>query len=143
MTPQIADKGYRSSKVTFYRVVKLYVVTQKRPGTILLPDRVGLTAGSKNDLQALHQALLVFRGEELDRDKAYVDSSLRERLSEEQNLELLTPPKKSKQRDHPSPADKLLSEAVSRCDSPSSRSLTGLTRKLASRRPPKYAPSKG
>jgi hypothetical protein len=52
---------------------------------------------------------------ELYGDKAYVDFSLRKRLSEEQNMKLLTPPKKSKGQDRRlSAADKLLSEAVSR-----------------------------
>lgn len=83
VAPQIADKGYCSSKDTFYHGVKLHVVAQKRPGTMPLPDRVGLTAGSKNDLQALRQALPVFQDGELYGDKAYVDSSLRDRLSEE------------------------------------------------------------
>jgi hypothetical protein len=86
VAPQIADKGYCSSKDTFYHGIKLHVVAEKRPGTMPLPDRVGLTAGSKNDLQALRQALPVFQDGELYGDKAYVDSSLRERLSDEQNL---------------------------------------------------------
>ncbi|MCS3662408.1 IS982 family transposase [Salinibacter ruber] len=118
VAPQIADKGYCSSKDTFYHGVKLHVVAEKRPGTMPLPDRVGLTAGSKNDLQALRQALPVFQDGELYGDKAYVDSSLRERLSEEQNLKLLTPPKKSKGQKRLSAADKLLSEAVSRVRQP-------------------------
>ena len=118
VAPQIADKGYCSSKDTFYHGVKLHVVAQKRPGTMPLPDRVGLTAGSKNDLQALRQALPVFQDGELYGDKAYVDASLRERLSDEQSLELLTPPKESKGQKHLSAADKPLSEAVSRVRQP-------------------------
>jgi hypothetical protein len=118
VAPQIADKGYCSSKDTFYHGVKMHVVAEKRPGTMPLPDRVGLTAGSKNDLQALRQVLPVFQDGELYGDKVYVDSSLRERLSEEQNLELLTPPKKSKGQKCLSAADKLLSEAVSRVRQP-------------------------
>lgn len=47
VAPQIADKGYCSSKDTFYHGVKLHIVAEKRPGTMPLPDRVGLTAGSK------------------------------------------------------------------------------------------------
>jgi len=83
-----------------------------------LPDRVGLTAGSKNDLQALRQAPPVFQDGELYGDKACVDFSLRKRLSEEQNLELLTPPKKSKGQERLSAAEKLFSEAISRTRQP-------------------------
>lgn len=118
VAPQIADKGYCSSKDTFYHGVKLHVVALQRPGTMPVPDRVSLTSGSENDLTALRQALPAIQGGQLYGDKAYVDASLRERLSEEQNLELLTPPKKSKGQKRLSAADKLLSEAVSRVRQP-------------------------
>jgi len=118
VVPQIADKGYCSSKDTFYHGVKLHVVAQKRPSTLPLPDRIGLTAGSKNDLTALRQVLPAIEGGALYGDKAYVDGSLRERLPEQQNLELLTPPKKAKGEPCLSAADKLLSEAVSRIRQP-------------------------
>ncbi len=118
VAPQIADKGYCSSKCVSYHGVKLHVVAQKRPGTMPLPDRIGLTPGSKNDLAALRQALPAIEGGALYGDKAYVDGSLRERLSEQQNLRLLTPPKKSKGQTCLSAADKLLSEAISRVRQP-------------------------
>ena len=124
VAPQIADKGYCSSKDTFYHGVKLHVVAQKRSSTLPLPDRIGLTAGSKNDLTALRQVLPAIQvlpaveGGALYGDKAYVDGSLQERLSEQQNLELLTPPKKSKGQTCLSAADKLLSEAISRIRQP-------------------------
>jgi hypothetical protein len=118
VAPQIADKGYCSSKDTFYHGVKLHVVAQKRPGTMPLPDRIGLTSGSENDLTALRQALPAIEGGALYGDKAYVDGSLRERLSEKQNLELVTPPKKAKGETCLSAADKLFSEAISRIRQP-------------------------
>lgn len=118
VAPQIADKGYCSSKDTFYHGVKLHVVAQKRPSALPLPDRIGLTAGSKNDLTALRQVLPALEDGALYGDKAYVDGSLRQRLSEQQNLELLTPPKKSKGQSCLSAADKLLSEAISRVRQP-------------------------
>jgi hypothetical protein len=118
VAPEIADKGYCSSKDTFYHGVKLHVVAQQRPGTMPLPDRVGLSSGSENDLTTLRQVLPALQGGQLYGDKAYVDSSLRDRLSEEQNLELLTPPKKSKGQERLSAAEKLFSEAVSRARQP-------------------------
>ena len=51
-------------------------------------------------------------------DKAYLDGSLREQLSEQQNLESLTPLKKSKGQTCLSAAGKLFSEAVSRVRQP-------------------------
>jgi len=118
VAPQLADKGYCSSKNTFYYGVKLHVVAQQRPGTLPVPDRIGLTPGSKNDLTTLRRVLPTFEGGALYGDKAYVDTSLRERLCEEQNLTLLTPVKKTKGQSSLSAADQLLSEAVSRVRQP-------------------------
>jgi len=78
-----------------------------------LPDRIGLTSGLENDLTALRQALPGLQDGQFYRNKAYVDGSLWGRLLEEQNLELLTPPKKPKGQDRLSAADKLLSDIVS------------------------------
>nr|WP_146031933.1 IS982 family transposase [Salinibacter ruber] len=118
VAPEIADKGYCSSKDTFYYGVKLHVVAQQRPGTMPILSRVGLSAGSENDLTTLRQVLPFLQDGQLYGDKAYVDSSLRERLSEEQSLELLTPPKKSKGQERLSAAEKLFSEAAGRARQP-------------------------
>lgn len=118
VAPQLADKGYCSSKNTFYHGVKLHVVAQQRPGTLPVPDRIGVTPGSKNDLTTLRRVLPTFEGGALYGDKAYVDASLRKRLCEEQNLTLLTPVKKTKGQSSLSAADQLLSEAVSRVRQP-------------------------
>jgi len=104
--------------VSNYYGVKLHVVAQQRPGTLPVPDRIGLTPGSKNDLTTLRRVLPTFEGGALYGDKAYVDTSLRERLCEEQNLTLLTPVKKTKGQSSLSAADQLLSEAVSRVRQP-------------------------
>ena len=103
--------------------MKLHVVAQKRPSGLPLPDRIGLTAGSKNDLTALRQVIPALEGGALYGDRAYVDGSLCERLSEQQNLELLTPPKKSKGQTCLSAAGKLFSEAVSRVRQPDRKSV--------------------
>jgi len=118
VAPQIADKGYCSSKDTFYHGVKLHVVAQKRPSALPLPDRIGLTAGSKNDLTALRQVLPALEGGALCGDKAYCDGPLKDRLTDEQNLDLLTPVKKNRGQKTLSAADKLFSEAVSRIRQP-------------------------
>ena len=115
---QIADKGYCSSKSTFFYGVKLHVVGERRSSTMPLPRRVGLTSGSTNDLAALRCVLPRLEGGQLYGDKAYCDQSMKERLAEEQNLELLTPVKKKKGQKHLSAADKLFSEAVSRVRQP-------------------------
>ncbi|MCS4200140.1 hypothetical protein GGP93_001571 [Salinibacter ruber] len=88
------DVGYCSSKDTFYHGVKLHVIAGKRSGKLPLPNQAGLTPGSENDLQALRQVLPTIEGGVLCGDKAYCDGPLKERIGEDQNLDLLTPVKK-------------------------------------------------
>jgi hypothetical protein len=76
--------------------VKLHVIAEKRSDKFPLLNRAGLTPGSKNDLQALRLALPAIDDGVLCGDKAYCDSPLKERLAEEQGLNLLTPIKKEK-----------------------------------------------
>ena len=51
-------------------------------------------------------------------DKAYCDGPMKKRLSEEQNLDMLTPVKRKKGQERLSAAEKLFSEAVSRVRQP-------------------------
>jgi hypothetical protein len=110
---QIADVGYCSSKGAFYHGVKLHVIAEKRSGQLPIPNWVGLTPGSKNDLQAARLVLPAIEGGVLCGDKAYCDRPLKERLAEDQNLDLVTPIKKKKGQKTLSAADTLYSEAVS------------------------------
>jgi hypothetical protein len=112
------DVGYCSSKDTFYHGVKLHVIAGKRSDKLPLLDRAGMTPGSKNDLQALRRVLPTIEGGVLCGDKAYCDGPLKERLAEDQNLDLLTPIKKEKGQQTLPAADKLYSEAVSRLRQP-------------------------
>jgi hypothetical protein len=50
--------------------------------------------------------------------KAYCDQSMKERLTQEQNLDVLTSVKKKKGQDRLAAADKLFSEAVSKVRQP-------------------------
>jgi len=112
------DVGYCSSKDTFYHGVKLHVIAGKRSDKLPLPNRAGMTPGSENDLQALRRVLPTIEGGVLCEDKAYCDGPLKERLAEDQNLDLLTPIKKEKGQQTLPAADKLYSEAVSRLRQP-------------------------
>jgi len=112
------DVGYCSSKDTFYHGVKLHVIAQKRKDQLPLLGRAGLTSGGENDLQVLPRALPTIEGGILCGDKVYSDGPLKERLGEDQSLNLLTPIKKEKGQKTLPAADKLYSEAVSRIRKP-------------------------
>jgi hypothetical protein len=100
---QLASVGYCSSKDTFFHGVKLHVVAEKRSGRLPLPRQAGLTPGSENDLRALRRVLPTIKGGKLCGDKAYCDAPLKERLTKErltkdQNLDVLTPARKTRGR---------------------------------------------
>nr|WP_279304535.1 transposase [Salinibacter ruber] len=104
---QIADVGYCSSKETFYHGGKLHVVAERRDDKLPVPKRIGLTPASENDLKALRRILPTIEDGILCGDKAYCDGPLKERLAEDQNLDLLTPIKKDKGQEVLSAADRL------------------------------------
>jgi hypothetical protein len=118
VAPRLADKGYCSSKGVHFYGVKLHVVAERRSGQMPLPERAGLTPGSEHDLTALRRVLPDIRGGWLYGDKAYCDGPMKERLADEQNLELRTPVKRKKGQKHLSAADKLFSTAVSKVRQP-------------------------
>ncbi len=111
---RLASVGYCSSKDTFFHGVKLHLVVERRFERLPVPERAGLTSGSENDLRALRRVLPTIEGGVLCGDKAYCDGPLKERLAEDQNLDLLTPVKKDKGQKTLPAADKLFSEAISR-----------------------------
>ncbi len=115
---QIADVGYCSSKETFYHGGKLHVVAERRDDKLPVPKRIGLTPASENDLKALRRILPTIEDGILCGNKAYCDGPLKERLAEDQNLDLLTPIKKDKGQEVLSAADRLYSESISRLRQP-------------------------
>ncbi len=101
-------------KNTFFHGVKFHPVVEHRSEKLPVPERAGLTPGNVTDLRALRRVLPTIEGVVLCGDKAYCDGPLKERLAEEQGLDLLTPVKKEKgQKTLPAP-DKLFFKAVSR-----------------------------
>ena len=116
---RLASVGYCSSKDTFFYGVKLHLVVERRPDRLPVPERAGLTPGSENaprDWIVSNPSARVAdnRRRGLCGDRAYCDGPLKERFTEEQHLDLLTPVNKEKGQKPLPAADKLFSEAVSR-----------------------------
>jgi len=101
-----------------YHGGKLHVVAERREDKLPVPKRIGLTPASESDLKALRRVLPTIEDGILCGDKAYCDGPLKERLAEDQNLDLLTPVKKNKGQEVLSAADRLYSESVSRLRQP-------------------------
>jgi len=118
VAPGFANKGYCSSKSMYYHGVKVHLLAFRRPGTLPLPDYIGLTPGSDNDLTVLRTILPQLHDCDLFGDKIYADKELVARLSKEQNVHLYTPIKKKKGQEDLPMTDRAFSQAVSRVRQP-------------------------
>lgn len=118
VAPEIANTGYCSSKGEYYYGVKVHLFGRRRPGTLPLPDYIGLTPASEHDLAAFRQIAPELHGGELYLDKAYINELLRQSSQTEQHLTLWTPVKKAKGQAYLEPFDQWLSTAVSRVRQP-------------------------
>lgn len=118
VAPEIANKGYCSSKSMYYYGVKLHVLGLRRPAHVPLPDAIGLSPASENDLSAFRQIAPQLQGGEIYLDKAYADQAMKKNAELNQNLTILTPIKKTRGQDFLDTADQWLSTAVSRVRQP-------------------------
>lgn len=113
VAPELANKGYCASKKMYFYGVKLHLLAFRRPGTLPVPDYIGLSPGSDNDLSVLRGILPRLHDCELYGDKIYADAELVERLAREQNVRLYTPIKKKKGQKELTLTDRVYSEIVS------------------------------
>lgn len=113
VAPELANKGYCASKRMYFYGVKVHLLALRRPGTLPVPDYIGVSAGSANDLTVLRSILPRLRDCELYGDKIYADAELRERLADAQNVRLYTPIKKKKGQKELPVTDRVYSEIVS------------------------------
>ena len=118
MAAELANKGYCASKGEYDYGVKVPILGWRRPGTLPLPDSIGLTPASDHDLPVFRQIAHQLYGGELYLDKADADELLRQTSQDEQALTLLTPVKKAKGQAHLDAADQWLSTAVCRVRQP-------------------------
>ena len=91
---ELANKGYCASKKMYFYGVKVHLLAFRRPGTLPLPDYIGISPGADNDLSVLRSILPRLHNCEVYGDKIYADAELVERLLREQNVRLYTPIKK-------------------------------------------------
>lgn len=92
---QLANKGYNSTKKTYYYGVKLHILAFRRRGQLPLPDYIGLTSASEADINILKEIAGDIHLTPVYADKAYIDEALSQSLSQ-QGSPLNTPVKKKK-----------------------------------------------
>ena len=113
VAPELANKGYCASKKMYFYGVKVHLLALRRPGTLPVPDYIGLSPGADNDLTVLRSILPRLRDCEVYGDKIYADAELVERLAREQNVRLYTPIKKKKGQKELALTDRVYSKIVS------------------------------
>lgn len=143
VAPELADKGYCASKGEYYYGVKVHVLGLRRPGTLPLPDYLGLTPASEHDLPAFRHIVSELHGGELYLDKAYADGLLAQAAKKDQDLALLTPVKKAKGQAYLEAADQLWSTAVSRVRQPIESLFNWIEEKTGIQRASKVRSSNG
>ena len=92
---EFANKGYNSTKKTYYYGVKLHILALRRCGQLPLPDYIGLTPASEADINVLKAIAEDIHLTPVYADKAYIDEAL-SRLLDQQGSPLNTPVKKEK-----------------------------------------------
>lgn len=113
VAPELANKGYCASKNMYFYGVKVHLVAWRRPGTLPVPDYIGVSPGADNDLTVLRSLVPRLHEGELYGDKIYADAELVERLAREHNVRLYTPIKKKKGQKELPLTDRVYSEIVS------------------------------
>lgn len=118
VAPELANKGYCASKKMYFYGVKVHLLALRRPGTLPVPDYLGLSPGADNDLSVFRGIAPRLRDCEVYGDKIYADAELVARLAREQNVRLYTPIKKKKGQKELALTDRVYSEIVSQVRQP-------------------------
>ena len=92
---ELANKGYNSTKKTYYYGVKLHILAFRRRGRLPIPDYIGLTPASEADINILKEISEDIHLTPVYADKAYIDEALSQ-LLDQQGSPLNTPVKKKK-----------------------------------------------
>lgn len=119
VAPDVANIGRCPSKGIHYYGVKVHVLGISRPGTLPLPDYIGVAPASNHDLRIFKEITPYLSGCQVYADKAYV-GEVEKQFLRERGGDILTPVKKKKgQKDTPLGLfDSLFSKGVSRVRQP-------------------------
>jgi hypothetical protein len=99
VAPEIAKTGFSAVKQTHFHGVRLHLIASRQAGSLPIPTQVWIKEGNVHDLTALKEiADELPSGINLFGDKAYTDNQFKAELKEQQ-IQLLTPFKKSKKEE--------------------------------------------
>jgi len=112
------DKGYCATKKLHYYGVKLHVMGFSIFNELPLPEYVGISPASYNDLRVFKPIWEKLENRAIFADKIYAKKDFEQWLLENNNLEILTPVKKKKGQKELKFMDKMYSRAVSQIRQP-------------------------
>jgi len=118
IAPNLCDKGYCASKKLHYYGLKLHVMGFSFFDKLPLPEFIGSTPASNNDLTVFKPIWEKTYDRAIFADKIYANKSFEEWLMKNNNLQILTPIKKKKGQEKLKFIDKMYSRAVSQVRQP-------------------------
>lgn len=118
IAPELCNKGYCSSKNLYYYGLKLHVMGLARLQKLPLPEFVGVSPASNNDLTVFKPIFETLHNRAIFADKIYGNVEFEKWLLENNNLEILTPVKKKKGQKKLNLSDSLYSKSVSKIRQP-------------------------
>ena len=110
---EICAKGYCASKKMWYYGLKLHTLAQCNYKAMPTPALMSISKASEHDRPVAGELLEDIHNIRLFADMALVNKEWQARMLVENNVEILTPVKRSKGQERPCSADKLLSRAIS------------------------------
>ena len=119
VAPEVADKGYCSSKDLWYHGVKLHQLSIRRPGGLPIPQSMMLSAASEHDNTVFKEQIAPhFRNLRVFGDKIFHDQAGMQYLKEQYNIEVMPCQKRKKGQKHLHADQKLFNTLVSRARQP-------------------------
>jgi hypothetical protein len=127
---EVADKGYCSTKKLYYHGMKLHFLGFDRYKCMPMPEYMGFTAASQNDLTVLKTILPHLQDRKIMGDKIFASVELNQQIAA-QNVEIITPVKLKKGQKYLAAADKVFSSYISSIRQPVESFFNWLIEKTA------------
>jgi len=143
VAPEYCDKSYCASKKTHYYGLKLHVMGFRLFGTLPMPEYVGTTPASHNDLTVFKSHWEMLYNRAIFADKAYGNAAFKRWLIEHNNLHIFTPVKKKKGQKFLEAADTFYSRAVSQIRQPIESFFNWIIEKVGIQKASKVRSEKG
>jgi len=118
VAPEYCNKGYCATKKLHYYGLKLHVMGFSIFGKLPLPEYIGTSPASNHDLTVFKPFWEAIHDRAIFADKAYANQAFEQWLTENNNVQILTPVKMKRGQKKMELMDKMYSRAVSQIRQP-------------------------